>query len=249
MEDNKILATVNGKNITEQDAYYFLNQLSPQVAIQFRTPDGIKNLVNELINQELFYLQAIEDELDKEENFIQQLERIKKQVLIQYAVEKLFSSIVVEDEEISNYYMNHRESFVIPEKVRASHILVDSLDEANEILNQLKDGMAFEEAARKYSSCPSKENGGDLGEFTRGQMVQEFEDAAFSLAEGEISEPVKTQFGYHIIKLITKKESEISPLEDVKEQIKSYLLSSKQRELFSARTDELKGKFEVNMYL
>jgi peptidyl-prolyl cis-trans isomerase C len=249
MEDNKVLATVNGKDITEEDAYHFLNQLSPQVAIQYRTPEGIKNLVKELINQELFYLQAIEEELDREEEFIEQLEKIKKQVLIQYAVEKLFSGIEVEDEEINNYYMSNQESFIIPERVRASHILVDSEDEANEILNQLNSGMSFEEAARKYSKCPSKENGGDLGEFTRGQMVQEFEDAAFSMDEGQISEPIKTQFGYHIIKLVARRESEISPLEDEKEKIQSYLVALKQRELFNLRIDELKGKYEVNMYL
>lgn len=249
MEDNKVLATVNGKDITEEDAYHFLNQLSPQVAIQYRTPEGIKNLVKELINQELFYLQAIEEELDREEEFIEQLEKIKKQVLIQYAVEKLFSGIEVEDEEINNYYMSNQESFIIPERVRASHILVDSEDEANEILNQLNSGMSFEEAARKYSKCPSKENGGDLGEFTRGQMVQEFEDAAFSMDEGQISEPIKTQFGYHIIKLVARRESEISPLEDEKEKIQSYLVALKQRELFNSRIDELKGKYEVNMYL
>ena len=249
MEDNKVLATVNGKDITEEDAYHFLNQLSPQVAIQYRTPEGIKNLVKELINQELFYLQAIEEELDREEEFIEQLEKIKKQVLIQYAVEKLFSGIEVEDEEINNYYMSNQESFIIPERVRASHILVDSEDEANEILNQLNSGMSFEEAASKYSKCPSKENGGDLGEFTRGQMVQEFEDAAFSMDEGQISEPIKTQFGYHIIKLVARRESEISPLEDEKEKIQSYLVALKQRELFNLRIDELKGKYEVNMYL
>lgn len=249
MNDNKVLATVDGRNITEQDAYNFLNQLSPQVAIQYRTPEGIKNLVKELINQELFYLQAIEEELDREEEFIEQLEKIKKQVLIQYAVEKLFSGIEVEDEEINNYYMSNQESFIIPERVRASHILVDSEDEANEILNQLNSGMAFEEAARKYSKCPSKENSGDLGEFTRGQMVQEFEDAAFSMDEGQISEPIKTQFGYHIIKLVSRKEAAISPLEEVKEQIQNHLIDLKQREKFDEATHELKEKYEVKIYL
>jgi len=90
MYENKILATVNGKDITEQDAYDFLEKLSPQVAIQFRTPEGIKNLINELVNQELFYLNAVEGGLDQEEDFIVQLEKIKKQVLIQYSVNKLF---------------------------------------------------------------------------------------------------------------------------------------------------------------
>jgi len=249
MDENKVLATVNGKDITEQDAYDFLNKLSPQVAFQFRSPEGIKNLINELVNQELFYLNAIENGLDKEKDFIKDLEKIKKQVLIQYSVGKLFSDIEVKDEEIKDYYVNHQDNFKTPEKVRASHILVDSEDEANNILDQLNNGMSFEEAARKYSNCPSKENGGDLGEFTRGQMVQEFEDAAFSMNQGQISEPVKTQFGYHIIKLISREEAGITPLEDVKEQIQNHLMALKQQQKFTDKANELKGKYDIKMYL
>lgn len=90
-------------------------------------------------------------------------------------------------------------------RIRASHILVSTLEAANQVLDELKEGNDFEELAKKYSSCPSSENGGDLGLFSKGQMVKEFEDAAFSLKIGEISKPVKTQFGYHIIK-VTERE-------------------------------------------
>ena len=155
----------------------------------------------------------------------------------------------MKDEEIKDYYVNHQDNFKTPEKVRASHILVDSEDEANNILDQLNNGMSFEEAARKYSNCPSKENGGDLGEFTRGQMVQEFEDAAFSMNQGQISEPVKTQFGYHIIKLISREEAGITPLEDVKEQIQNHLMALKQQQKFTDKANELKGKYDIKMYL
>jgi peptidyl-prolyl cis-trans isomerase C len=90
-------------------------------------------------------------------------------------------------------------------QIRASHILVSTRDEAETVLSELGDGKEFEELARKYSSCPSSANGGDLGFFSKGQMVREFEDAAFSLAEGEVSQPVRTQFGFHIIKVTEKK--------------------------------------------
>ena len=90
-------------------------------------------------------------------------------------------------------------------KIRASHILVSTLEEAEKVLSEIKSGGDFGELAKKYSKCPSKENGGDLGYFEKGQMVKEFEDAAFSLNEGEISGIVKTEFGYHIIKLTGKK--------------------------------------------
>ncbi|MBT6995186.1 peptidylprolyl isomerase [Candidatus Woesearchaeota archaeon] len=85
-------------------------------------------------------------------------------------------------------------------KITASHILIKSQEKAIEIKNKLNSGKSFEELAKENSLCPSKKRGGNLGTFSRGQMVREFENAAFKLKKGEISEPVKTQFGWHIIK-------------------------------------------------
>ena len=86
-------------------------------------------------------------------------------------------------------------------EVRASHILVKTEQEANDILNKLNAGQNFEQLAQKHSTCPSGKKGGDLGFFTRGRMVKAFEDAAFSTEKGKLTKPVKTQFGYHIIKI------------------------------------------------
>ena len=90
-------------------------------------------------------------------------------------------------------------------KVKASHILVSSESEAKALKSQIDEGTSFEELAKKYSKCPSCANGGDLGYFRRGQMVKEFEDAAFDTEINKVSEPIKTQFGYHLIKVYDKK--------------------------------------------
>ncbi len=84
--------------------------------------------------------------------------------------------------------------------IRARHILVDHDYEVKDLLKKIDEGAAFEDLARDYSKCPSSSEGGDLGHFSRGQMVKPFEDAAFGLEVGEISDPVQTQFGYHLIK-------------------------------------------------
>jgi len=89
--------------------------------------------------------------------------------------------------------------------VRASHILVDTKAEADSIKAKIDNGESFEALAKKYSKCPSGKEGGDLGYFERGQMVKEFEDSAFSLPIGKVSDPVKTQFGWHLIKVCDKK--------------------------------------------
>lgn len=85
-------------------------------------------------------------------------------------------------------------------QVRASHILVDSYDEANKLLNEIRNGAVFEDIAREKSKCPSSKAGGDLGYFNKGMMVKPFEDAVLRLAKDEISAPVQTQFGYHLVK-------------------------------------------------
>jgi len=89
--------------------------------------------------------------------------------------------------------------------VRASHILVSSEHEALRIIDEIRKGKEFSEMAKRYSSCPSGKSGGDLGFFGKGQMVKEFEDAAFSLKQGELSRPIRTQFGWHVIKATGRK--------------------------------------------
>lgn len=90
--------------------------------------------------------------------------------------------------------------------VRASHILVKTEEEALKLKNEIKNGEDFAEAAKRHSLCPSGQEGGDLGFFGRGQMVREFEEAAFSMEIGEVSNPVKTQFGYHLLYLTAKED-------------------------------------------
>lgn len=245
MSETKVLATIEGKEITEQDVHAFLNQLPPQTAAQFNSPDGIKKLTDELVNQELLYLEARENGLDKEDEFKEQLEKVKENVLKQYAINKVLGGTTVSEEEMKEFYDEQKENFKSPETVGASHVLIKEEDEANKVYDEINDGLSFEEAAKKYSTCPSKENGGNLGEFPKGKMVPEFEEAAFNMEIGEISKPVKSQFGYHIIKVNSKTEEGISSFEEVKNQIEKQLLGMKQQEMYLNKTNELKEKYEV----
>lgn len=131
--------------------------------------------------------------------------------------EKLvFEDIKVSDEEIEKKFNEMKENKEI--EIRASHILVEDEATANEVKKKLDEGGDFAELAKEYSTDGSAEQGGDLGYFATGKMVKEFEDAAFSLKEGEISDPVKSEFGYHIITV-----TEIPTLEDKKETIRRQL--------------------------
>lgn len=247
MSKDNILAVVGGKNITQNDVDSLLKSLDPQTAMQFNSEEAKKGLVQQLVYQELFYLDAMDNGLDKEDEFIKELDKVKANYLKQYAVSKLFKNIVVSDEELLEMYNQNMEHFSTPDSVRASHILVDSENEAKEILGEISGGLSFEDAAQKYSKCPSKNEGGDLGYFAKGQMVPEFEDASFKLDIGDLSEPVKTQFGYHLIKVVGKKEKSSKAFEDVREQLLQDLIMNKQEQVYFVKVDELKNKFEVKI--
>jgi len=134
--------------------------------------------------------------------------------------------------------------------VKARHILVETEEQAHEILAKLKQGESFEDLAKQYSTDEaSKDNGGDLGYFGRGEMVAEFEEVAFSLKPGETSKPVKTQFGYHIIKVEDHKEARPAVFEEKKEEIETILRQQKINEKKDAWLNELREKADVVNYL
>ncbi|HSV30490.1 MAG TPA: peptidylprolyl isomerase [Atribacteraceae bacterium] len=243
-----VLARVGEIQIKQSEIDEFLSRIDPQMAIQFNSPEGRQRILEELVNQSLYYQWAIADQLDQNEDFQRDLESIRKNLLTQYAVETVFSDITVEDTAIEAYYEANSTRFTTPERIRASHILVDSAEEAETILAEIAGGLPFEEAASKYSDCPSREQGGDLGFFERGRMVVEFEDAAFALAINELSAVVESRFGFHIIKLTDRQSPGTRPLADVKEEIRQILTGQQQEALYREKLAELRERFEVVMF-
>ena len=134
------------------------------------------------------------------------------------------------------------------ETVSASHILVATEEEAREIYGRIASGEStFEQEALAHSTCPSKANGGNLGEFGKGQMVPEFDSAVFAMEIGEItSEPVKTQFGYHLIKLTAKNEAKVTPLDEIREELKMALIDDKKHQAYESKINQLKILFPVD---
>lgn len=245
-EKNKdILAEVNGKEIKQSDVITFISQM--QGGQQFMNPQGIHQIADELVNQELMYIDAKENNLDQDKEFKDQLEITKKNMLKNYAMHLLFDSIKVSDDEIKEYYENNKEVVKKPKSYRASHILVEDEKTADKILDEIKNGLNFSDAADKYSTDKASK-GGDLGEFPKGAMVKEFEDALDELKEGEISKPVKTQFGYHIIKLDHTHDEYLPELDEIKDRIHDTLLMIKRQEKYLEKTNQIKEKVEVKKY-
>ena len=244
--ENKVIAVVDGREVTESHLVSLVQSLG-QNAARFAGEGGRKQLVEELITQELFYSDAIANGLDKDAEFLAAAENMYNTLLKQYALSKLLGTVTVSDEEAESYFNDHKDTFKSGPSARASHILVDSKEQAETILEEINGGLSFEEAASKYSSCPSRERGGDLGEFGKGQMVPEFENAVFNMKAGEVSAPIQTQFGYHIIKVASINEGEDAKFEDVKDRVKQLVMSMKHNEVYTAKQTELKAKYTVEV--
>lgn len=167
-------------------------------------------------------------------------EVLKNQTLVGKYTQEKYKNIKVTDDEVKKYYDSNKDDFF---KAKASHILVDDLKRANEIKKEIDKGGDFAEFAKKESKdTASAKNGGDLGEFTNGQMVASFNDAIKKIKEGEISDPIKTDYGFHIIKLTEKKPR---TFDEVKEEIKSQLTQEK----YEKEIKEVIDKAKINKYI
>jgi peptidyl-prolyl cis-trans isomerase C len=242
MNKPNVLAVVGGKEITQNDVEEILASLGPQAAAQYRNPEGQARLLDEAINRRLLYLDAVDNQLDKEKEFQEQLANVKENILRDYAVSRLLDPVKVTDKEAEDYYSTHKDHFLNPISIKASHILLKDEDKSNEVYSQIEAGTSFEDAA-KASSC----EGVDLGYFSRGKMVQEFEDVAFKMAVDEVSKPVKTEFGYHIIKIYDRRIGKSRTFEEVQEDLKNFLQSEKRNDLYFGKVKSLRGKYGVTM--
>lgn len=245
--ENKVLAKVNGKEITTADVDVAITKFPQERQSYFNNEQGRTQLLEQIIAFELVYNYAKEANLEEEDYFKTQVEVAKKDILTQAGIDKLLSKTIASEAEALDFYLKNQDKFVVEESVRAKHILIDNEAAALEIKKKISEGMTFEEAASSYSTCPSSAQGGDLGSFTKGRMVPEFEQAAFTLELGEVSEPVQTQFGYHLIKVEEKVEQSQESFEDVKEMILTNLSTQKKNMKYVETIEELKKKYKVEI--
>ena len=244
----KVLATVGGMPITDNEVDEFLMSLG-QRGQAYNNPEGRSMILQQLIGNKLLLLDAKRNLFEAEPAFKEQLAKLKDNLLANYAAEKAISGVSVSDKEARDYYDANKDRFSQGETVNASHILVDSEERALELLAKIESGeVSFEDCAKENSSCPSGQQGGSLGDFGRGQMVPEFDVAVFAMEEGEVTKtPVKTQFGYHLIKLNKKNAATIPSYEEIAGEIKNGLLGEKRQKAYESKINQLKILYPVDM--
>jgi peptidyl-prolyl cis-trans isomerase C len=247
-KDGQALVEVNGASITTGDFNRELKNLPEYLKAMADTPEGRKEMLDTMVIRELILQQATKDGLDKSSEIEEKLKDLKKRLIVEsFLKKKVETESQVSDADLQKFYEANKEKFKTGEQIRASHILVKTEKEAKDVLTQIKAGGNFEELAKKYSVDSSSAKGGDLGWFGKGSMVPVFEKAAMSLKEGQVSDVVKSDFGFHIIKLTGKRPAGIRPLDEVKDQIKGAIMPSKQQEIFQKIKEDLKKNAKITV--
>lgn len=243
--NDTVLAVAVGHTITEQELNNLIANYPPEQQVYFSNPNAKDELLEQLIGFHLFSALAKEQKIKESKAYRETLAKMEQELASHMAATGVIERVTVDDSEAEAYFDAHPAQFQAGEQVKASHILVDSEEDAKKAAEEIAAGKAFSDAAREYSTCPSKEKGGDLGYFGKGQMAPEFERAAFGAQAGETVGPVQTQFGYHLIRVEDKKQEEGVRFSDIKEQLKEKLLQQKKQEVYLKTVKELEIKYGV----
>lgn len=260
----KIVARVGPEVITKDELYNFMVQQTGQEALDNLVVKKIIELEAENQN-----IKVTADEIDKEVEDLAKyyggkdamtqtlamyninLDQVREDVTVNIKLEKLLSQrIEITDQEVQEHFQVNQEAYAVEEQIKVSHILVDSEETAQEITTLLAEGRNFADLAEEYSTdTGSKNQGGNLGMVTRGEMVEEFEQAAFAMQPGQISDPVKSEYGYHIIKVDEKTEARPGTLEENYEKIKDNLFQQKMELEYPIWLGEQYQKYPVENFL
>ncbi|MBY0530814.1 MAG: peptidylprolyl isomerase [Xanthobacteraceae bacterium] len=229
-KDDPVLARVNGVEIRQSDLDIAEADVGP--SLQVAEPAARKEaLLAYLIDLTALAQAASAKKLEAAPDFAARMAYAKNKVLMEALLSDV-SKTASTEAEMKKLYDESVAKTQPEEEVRARHILLKTEAEANDVIAKLKGGADFEKLAREISTDPSaKTNGGDLEYFTKGQMVAEFSEAAFKLNKGQISAPVKTQFGFHVIKVEDKRKKPVPKYEEVKEQVQAFVVRKAQAEL------------------
>jgi len=236
-DGGKVLATVNGNPITQQDfdEYVRSNKNAGNADPQ--------RVLDELVSRELVYQDAIAQGLDKDKSIEQQLEQLRTNLILGAALEKAMKGDPISDKELKGIYDQQVEQYNVKE-FKARHILLKTKEDAEKVITELDMGGDFSELAKKRSTGPSAKQGGDLGWFAPQQMVPEFSQAVAGMEKGSYTkQPVQTQFGWHVIKLEDTRSAEPPSFEDIKPKIKQMVEQQRMGNYIKG----LREKAEVNV--
>ncbi len=245
-----VVAEIGPEKITLSQFQEEIKKLPPNLRQMASDQKMQKEFLEQLATSRLLYQEGVKQGLTQDPTIKAQIDEATHKIvlaaLLQREIEKRIKA--PSPDEVNQYYLTHADEFQQEKQVRARHILLKDEKEAEEVTAELQKGVDFATLAQNKSSCPSAAQGGDLGFFTRNRMVKEFADVAFTLKKGEVSAPIKTKFGYHIIEVVEIKEKSTRPLDEVRTSIENKITQEKKSRIFKEYVNGLKKKIKVVLH-
>jgi len=240
-----VVAQVGGEKITAKDIDEILSHIPGQYRQRYSTAQGRREIIDGMVNIKMLAWEARNRGMDKRDSVKMKIAFLTDQTLAKELESELKKSFKVSEAEVAKYYQEHQDKYVTPERIKASHILVDSEAQAKAILGQIKKGADFGQLARQSSKCPSAQRGGDLGWFGKGKMDPAFEKAAFALKKGELGDVVKSSSGYHVVRLDDRRETRTRTLEQVSRSIERIIQRERMEKELASLKESIKKKAPV----
>ncbi len=244
--EEKAVAKVNGAAITEKDIELAEREIGSQfdrLPPQYQVPEIRRRMIVEfLIENQLLAEAGRKKNLTSAQSYTDRMAYWDRRSMREAFFENEVRSTITDD-DLRRFYDAEARQYDGAIQIRASHILVKTEDKAKEIVELIAHDGDFAALARQHSTGPSGPSGGDLGYFGQGQMVPEFDKAAFALKVGEVSQPVKTQYGWHVIKVVDRRETKMPPFEQVKDGLLLRLARDKVKELTAKLRDGAKIEY------
>jgi peptidyl-prolyl cis-trans isomerase C len=265
-DPQKVVAEINGETITAADLDRMYSKLAPRMREAYDASGGKMQFLQQYVGKRLIVQQAVKENFHRRADVARDLEDARESALMDLYVRNVVADEVISEIDLRNHYEMNPMDFMQPEMVRARHILImtgsrpgspalsdaQALETITHIFQTIRTKKeSFEEMARKHSHDSSAADGGDLGWFGRGQMVPEFEDVAFSLEKNEVSSVIKTNFGFHIIRLDDRRQAERKPFSEVRHEIRERLLQEHAEKILAELnllTNQLRAASRVNIY-
>lgn len=247
-ERGEVVASYKGRDITSADLLKELERLPAPSRVYLTQPERRKQFVENLIMNDLLFQEGEREGVQKDPEVQRQVDDLRKRLVVQRVMRQYQTAPTITDEEVRAYY-DANPSLYSTTQVAASHILVKDEDTAKQIRAELAEhpDRFAALATEKSTDSGSAKKGGELGLFGQGRMVPEFDRVAFSLQPGQISDPVKTRYGYHIIIVTERKEGERKPFEQVKEQIRTTLRNQRLQEQVDGKFAALRKSADVKI--
>lgn len=244
--DDYVMLQIGTQEVKKSEVEALWSGLFPkgQAPVFDSVDDQVKqNVLRGIVSERLLYDESVKSGLDKDKTVLASIEDMKRKVIVKSFLEKKTDGLVT-DKEVQDAYDTFVKENRDKEEVRARHILVDTEAKAKDLKAKIDKGESFDDLAKNNSSdTGTAKQGGDLGYFTQDKMVAEFSKAAFALKPGEVSGPVKSSFGYHIIKVEDRRKAQMPTFNDVKEQIKSGLQQQKLNDFVVKLVDKTGVKY------